>query len=1206
MSTFRVFVSFERRQFSESLIDLIRSEMENLAPPRWAENLKISDNLEDTVDVAILFLDREPSALLRNSFYTLFQRRIPVSAFTRRDLSESSSTIIKKILEQSRLWEFNDAAGVRAIIRNNLQEWISGISRESSPFPSGSEILHNYGDINSSAVDAESLELAEKSLAERGFVCLSGSLGAGKTTLGRLLLQKSYSEGLNPFEVVSNLLSMNDIEAVLTGPEDCIVFLDLDLYRKYIISLPVKTWDFLLSFIIRTTDKRRRLIISSSLPGITTIFDFYSDAHVRLPEPEKRRFWRLDQGKQMLKNFLEMNEISQAELILLYTFEPVVSESVFRRTLFSFWERLVILYSNRFPTETELKDYWQSSLAGKGKDPFRCIRISGVPQLSISDSIKLDAIEKGIRLLIEQGSPVIHALGDTLLQSRDQRVRAAGYTLALFYPLLSAEDRTNLLFSIAREDSALNYFRVFNVLFTPENSSDDVILGLCENLSGSSSPVKKAHFARAFGKMWLKNPERLSSIMENLLQDTDDTVRADLLWGLVQWGTSSNPGEEYFRLIEDDADLVKKQAMLHLGSRFPVIDKRELAVINRILEQGSRDPLEGMAWGLLNRRPEDYTSESMDLLLLLLEKLPEGRKGIAAQAIGGRLRFLSREVKELLLDDLKEQDKSEIVRCLLMNYSWLTEREMTTLWNLILDNIDSELDFASLVLRYFSIFDEERKRILIRTVLVSDKYEGREALGQLLARDRKDISEVALEVLNELLLEGSVEKRAKLPWFLLCNRNVLGEEGLKQLQWLLNDESDIIRTAIARALLQQGIHDDNFTEALLFELASDDRRSVRASAGEALGELSGLLSDNTTKVLNILLTDEDSFVRLRTLVGYFNNSEISPDERIKIVTRMLDDSSTAVKLEAITGLAKHPYLLDYPETAEKLARLLADSNEKVRLDVVRLVTSSPTLLASDSVRKRLPDLLLDRFSGEGTLLDELRTARDIQRELLPEAPPSLENQEVEALYMPAREVGGDYFDFFDLPDKNLGITVGDVVGKGIPAALTMASLQGVLKSHVKSIYEIDEIIRLVNSEIYSGGGYSTLVTIFYGVLELRSGRFTFVNAGHNPPLVVRRNGNIEELQEGGLIMGAVPDAIYKPGVTFFETGDVLVMYTDGITEAVDEQDNEFAVERLSDVIRQHRDLSAKQISSRIMDAVRKHSAGAQRNDDQTLIVVKQR
>jgi sigma-B regulation protein RsbU (phosphoserine phosphatase) len=286
--------------------------------------------------------------------------------------------------------------------------------------------------------------------------------------------------------------------------------------------------------------------------------------------------------------------------------------------------------------------------------------------------------------------------------------------------------------------------------------------------------------------------------------------------------------------------------------------------------------------------------------------------------------------------------------------------------------------------------------------------------------------------------------------------------------------------------------------------------------------------------------------------------------------------------------------------------LLNDRSESVRSAVARLVTSHPSITTSRELREKLPDLYLGRYARGDSLAEELSTARKIQMGLLPAEAPRYENYTIAVHYSPAKEVGGDYYDFFSLPDGNLGMAVADVSGKGIPAALTMAGMKGILGASVRSLFDMGQIMKRVNSELTVEGNITGLVGLFYSVLNTRNGTLTYCNAGHNPPLLVSRTGDVRSLEDGGLLMGVMKHADYEHGTVQMHPGDVLVMYTDGITETMDENDVEFDVSGLTEAVLEYRDLNAEQIVSRILKAMNAHGQGLTQADDRTLVVVKHR
>ncbi len=247
---------------------------------------------------------------------------------------------------------------------------------------------------------------------------------------------------------------------------------------------------------------------------------------------------------------------------------------------------------------------------------------------------------------------------------------------------------------------------------------------------------------------------------------------------------------------------------------------------------------------------------------------------------------------------------------------------------------------------------------------------------------------------------------------------------------------------------------------------------------------------------------------------------------------------------------------------------------------------------------------------------EMKTARQIQERLLPHEEPSLTGWQVTGLSLPSLQVGGDYFDFLQTHPGQLGVAIGDVSGKGVPAALLMSNLQASLKGQVLNDVPVAEVVRRINMLLATSTDPHMFATFIYGELDTTSGVFTSANAGHEPPLLVRHDGTARWLSDGGLLLGMMPDQTYDPVETQLEPGDVLVLYTDGITEAgapnpalgesLDDyrEDQEFGEERLAEVVVAARSRSALGIREAILAAVQKHLDGKAPGDDITLVVVK--
>jgi len=235
---------------------------------------------------------------------------------------------------------------------------------------------------------------------------------------------------------------------------------------------------------------------------------------------------------------------------------------------------------------------------------------------------------------------------------------------------------------------------------------------------------------------------------------------------------------------------------------------------------------------------------------------------------------------------------------------------------------------------------------------------------------------------------------------------------------------------------------------------------------------------------------------------------------------------------------------------------------------------------------------------------ELEAAAQIQRRLLPTVMPELPGYEVTGFNEPCREVGGDYFDFIHKKDGRLGIAIGDVSGKGMGAALLMATLQASFRAHAPMGMSITDLVGRLNEIVASASMSNKFISFVYGELEGASGRFEYANAGHNPPLLMRTNGEVEHLPSGGMILGVLPEATYAAREVTLEPGDFLVLYSDGITESQDVDSEEFDEERLIAAMSEHRTESAKAIRESIEEAVDAFVGEAPQFDDVTLVVIK--
>jgi sigma-B regulation protein RsbU (phosphoserine phosphatase) len=235
--------------------------------------------------------------------------------------------------------------------------------------------------------------------------------------------------------------------------------------------------------------------------------------------------------------------------------------------------------------------------------------------------------------------------------------------------------------------------------------------------------------------------------------------------------------------------------------------------------------------------------------------------------------------------------------------------------------------------------------------------------------------------------------------------------------------------------------------------------------------------------------------------------------------------------------------------------------------------------------------------------DELQDAREIQNNLLPKNIPQVKDYEIAGMTQPVRYVGGDYFNVVRVSETQTVLCIADVAGKGMPAALLMSSLQAALKPLIWDARSPRELCRRLNRILCEIAPVGKFVSFFYGVLDSKDNRLTYCNAGHNPPLLVRGNGTASELNAAGAVLGQFPDWVYEQSDVQLGSGDALMLFTDGLVEASNQDDEPFGEERLIRIARENRGIGAEDLKALVMQTASGH-CGGHFQDDASMIVLR--
>lgn len=361
-----------------------------------------------------------------------------------------------------------------------------------------------------------------------------------------------------------------------------------------------------------------------------------------------------------------------------------------------------------------------------------------------------------------------------------------------------------------------------------------------------------------------------------------------------------------------------------------------------------------------------------------------------------------------------------------------------------------------------------------------------------------------------------------------------------------------------------------------------------------------------------LIDEKTEAVESITSIGY--DPVLEKDLGLKIGQGIVGTVARTGKAENVPDVsADGRYINARPETrSEIVVPILSDDrmigvlnleNDRTNaftdedLDILAAFASQAAISIE---RARMLKYILEQKKIE----EQLSIARAIQKTFLPKRVPQIPGYDIWGTNIPSGEVGGDYYDFIQIVENQIGIAIADVSGKGIPASLIMASFRASLIAEIRNNYAIRSICAKVNNLLCESLEPENFVTAIYGVLDVKNSIFTFSNCGHNPGLLFRAGGTVEELTEGGIIMGIRPDSRYEERPIHIGPGDILCFFTDGITEAENDRGEQFEVDRIVDMISQSRDLPAARIGARLIMGVKEFHCKKSGMDDLTLVIIK--
>ena len=537
--------------------------------------------------------------------------------------------------------------------------------------------------------------------------------------------------------------------------------------------------------------------------------------------------------------------------------------------------------------------------------------------------------------------------------------------------------------------------------------------------------------------------------------------------------------------------------------------------------------------------------------------------------------------------------------------------------NLINSSLDIEFTFNNLLLTCLGKFHTSRGCVAIKR---KDNF--------LEIRSSKGIKPEAIASFPDVKL-GDFEKHKEFDAFLTKNKLKLtqkiissdGDIGILVLGDRIggaeytNDDKEFLRTLLNVAAT--GIENARSVDKLKdLNRQLDGKVSQLSSLFDLSKEFSGILEKDMIGKLLVfsiigqlmvskyaVLTCYDS--KIEFLENKFPEEELEPAFHDCLPTELKEVMQTSDVKKKFPKLFELGILLIIPmqikgETKGLILLGARRTGSEFSKSDIEYISSVGGLAIISIENARLFEETIEKQKLE----KDLELARNIQQNLLPSKIPQMKNFDIATFNKSARQVGGDYFDLVRLDENRVLFAVGDVSGKGVQAALLMANLQAFLQSVAKQNFPLAEATNLINDLVSGNTTNGSFITFFWGIIDDSKNLLTTVNAGHNPPLLVR-NGEIIKLKKGGMILGVMETVIpYEYEVVELMEGDQIFLFTDGITEAMNNEQVEYSDERMEDLVSKMNSSSAKDSLDLIIADVLEHTEGAEQSDDITCLVLK--
>lgn len=670
---------------------------------------------------------------------------------------------------------------------------------------------------------------------------------------------------------------------------------------------------------------------------------------------------------------------------------------------------------------------------------------------------------------------------------------------------------------------------------------------------------------------------RGKQIIHDSASHSSREVRAALIFSLLVWSDS---------LSKKDVLLLKELCQ----ERHVLIDK-------------------SIARALLYLSPELHGEFLDDWIPQLLQHENGFLRSQVVSSIGTRLPAYSPGIEDVLFARSTDESplvRKEVIQLAVKNFMRNPEKIFSIIMQMVREPRPYlRTTIASVLIEYFSCFSSEQQALLLKQFLQVESIDGiRESLSELISSHFELLKPDTEELYFRNSDNSDPRIRAHLAEQIVIYYERLQQKSRALLTHLVTDPDERVRMRIVTALVKhcQNIPKPQFLY-LFEELSSDKNEYIRAHLAKHFSSFCSCLSAfDIRSTLDEIMNDTE-LVRSNIAYTLLEDPKAFAIDISPYIERLMNDLSVPVRLSLLKSLQKYHQGIPGEWIITIIEKFSLDASQDVRFETFQMIVQlSPHL--DESIRSKLLPLLHKvGTQAESRLNRELEMAAEIQRKLLPQKLPRLDGYSFSFLFAPARVIGGDLLGFFPLSAHQLAIVIADISGKGIPAALLMANLQAWLRALLEEEPLPEKVVPKLNNVFWESTQGEKFVSLVYGILDSLKHTFSYVNAGHNYPMMYNSIGELTLLQSGGPVLGIFKDQVFESEVVSFQPGSTLTLYTDGVTESMDENHNEFGDQRLLDIIKSKAEEHPKKIVSEIERQIQLFTNIMVPHDDISLTVI---